>query len=406
MSEQEPVLAPPAALPARAARPFLLHPTVRRLAVVHFVVDWFSNTLPPMLPVIVPRLGLTLASTGMLTMVFQLSSSVAQVLFGGWSDRGHSIKLAWAGLGAAAVGLGLLGLATSWWWLVAGLIVGGLGVAAFHPPGALLAHRFSMGRPGHSMAVYVTSGTMGFALGPIVIAGVAQRYGLQATAWLVFPLVALGAYALRGAKEPPALTGSRPAGLGFAALRPYVKPLALLYFIVVIRGFVSAVVTTFLPVLLARRGASVTMAAAAVTVYFLGGGIGGFFGGTMADTLGHRRVILVSMLGAAPFLVVSPLVSPGLALVCLTVAGFFLQSTLSVNVSFGQLLAPVSAATVASLLMGFAWGLGGLLIPLAGIVADRAGLEPTMVAMGLVPLAGAALAWPLPKSVEGRRSAR
>jgi FSR family fosmidomycin resistance protein-like MFS transporter len=274
-----------------------------------------------------------------------------------------------------------------------------LGVAAFHPPGALLAHRFSQGRPGHSMAVYVTSGTMGFALGPLAVASVAQRFGLTATAWLVLPLVALGVYALGGTKEPPPLTSSRPRGFGFAALRPHAKPLALLYFVVVIRGFVSAVVTTFLPVLLARRGASVTMAAAAVTVYFLGGGVGGFFGGTMADTLGHRRVILVSMLGAAPFLVVSPMVSPGMALVCLTIAGFFLQSTLSVNVSFGQLLAPGSAATVASLLMGFAWGLGGLLIPVAGVVADHVGLVPTMAGLGLVPLVGAALAWPLPKKI-------
>lgn len=387
----------PVPAPARA---FLLHPTVRRLAVAHFVIDWFSNTLPPMLPLLVPRLGLSLAGTGALTMVFQLSSSVSQILFGNWSDCGHAIKLAWAGLAGAAVGLGLLGLATSWWWLVAGLVVGGLGVAAFHPPGALLAHRFSQGRPGHSMAIYVTSGTMGFALGPIAVASVAQRYGLPATAWLVLPLVALGAYALHGAAEPGPVAGTRPRGFGFAALRPYAKPLALLYFIVVIRGFVSAVVTTFLPVLLARRGASVTMAAAAVTVYFLGGGVGGFFGGTMADTLGHRRVILISMLASAPFLVVAPTVSPGAALVCLTIAGFFLQSTLSVNVSFGQLLAPVSAATVASLLMGFAWGLGGLLIPLAGIVADHAGLEPTMVGLGLVPLVGAALAWPLPRRLE------
>ncbi len=389
-------LAGPAPAPARS---FLLHPIVRRLAVAHFVVDWFSNTLPPLLPLLVPRLGLSLAGTGALTMVFQLSSSVSQVLFGGWSDRGHAIKLAWAGLGGAALGLGLLGLAQSWWALVAGLVVGGLGVAAFHPPGALLAHRFSQGRPGHSMAIYVTSGTMGFALGPIVVASVAQRWGLPATAWIVLPVAALGAWALRGTAEPPPLASARPRGFGFAALRPYAKPLTLLYFLVVIRGFVSAVVTTFLPVLLVRRGASVTMAAAAVTVYFLGGGLGGFFGGTMADSLGHRRVILASMLGATPFLVLSPIVPPGATLACLTVAGFFLQSTLSVNVSFGQLLAPVSAATVASLLMGFAWGLGGLLIPIAGVVADRVGLEPTMIGLGLVPLLGAALAWPLPRRV-------
>ena len=134
--------------------------------------------------------------------------------------------------------------------------------------------------------------------------------------------------------------------------------MSLLYFLVVIRGFVSVSVTTFVPVLLARRGASVTLAAAGVAAYFAGGGLGGFFGGSLADTVGHRRVILMSMLLPVPFLVAAPIVPPSLTLVSLALAGFFLQSTLPVNVSFGQLIAPVSAATVASLLMGFAWGLG------------------------------------------------
>ena len=47
-------------------------------------------------------------------------------------------------------------------------------------------------------------------------------------------------------------------------------------------------------------------------------------------------------------------------MVPLAIGGFFLQSTLPVNVMFGQALAPVSAATVSSLMMGFAWGTGGL----------------------------------------------
>jgi FSR family fosmidomycin resistance protein-like MFS transporter len=396
MSESVPVAAG-APVPA-AARVFVLHPIVRRLAVAHFVIDWFSNSLAPLLPLLVPRLGLSLAGAGALTMVYQLSSSVAQIFFGAWSDRGHAIRLAWIGLAAAAVALGTLGLASSWWALVAALVVGGLGVAAFHPPGALLAHRFSRGRPGHSMAIYVTSGTMGFALGPIVIAAVAQRFGIEATVWVAVPVVALGAWALRGLAEPSPL--ARPAarrGFGFRELRPHARPLALLYFIVVVRGFVSAGVSTFLPVLLTRGGASVTLAASAVTVYHLAGGIGGFFGGSMADSIGPRRVILASMLGAVPFLVAAPTVSPAWALACLAVAGFFLQSTLSVNVTFGQAIAPGNAATVASLLMGFAWGLGGLLLPLAGLVADWAGLVPTMVGLGFVPLIGAALAWPLPR---------
>ena len=62
-------------------------------------------------------------------------------------------------------------------------------------------------------------------------------------------------------------------------------------------------------------------------------------------------------------------------MVVLAVGGLFLQSTLPVNVTFGQALAPVSAATVSSLMMGFAWGTGGLSVPLVGLIADRVGIE-------------------------------
>ena len=82
--------------------------------------------------------------------------------------------------------------------------------------------------------------------------------------------------------------------------------------------------------------------------------------------------------------------------------GFFLQSTLPVNVTFGQALAPVSAATVSSLMMGFAWGSGGLSVPFVGMVADRIGIEATLRGLALVPLAAAALAMPLPARAPAR----
>jgi MFS transporter, FSR family, fosmidomycin resistance protein len=82
--------------------------------------------------------------------------------------------------------------------------------------------------------------------------------------------------------------------------------------------------------------------------------------------------------------------------VVLAVGGFFLQSTLPVNVVFGQALAPVSAATVSSLMMGFAWGMGGFSVPIVGAIADRYGIEPTLVGLAFIPLIAAAVSMWLP----------
>jgi nitrate/nitrite transporter NarK len=51
---------------------------------------------------------------------------------------------------------------------------------------------------------------------------------------------------------------------------------------------------------------------------------------------------------------------------------------------------------VSSLMMGFAWGTGGLSVPFVGMLADRIGIERALVVMACMPLAAAALALPLP----------
>jgi FSR family fosmidomycin resistance protein-like MFS transporter len=89
----------------------------------------------------------------------------------------------------------------------------------------------------------------------------------------------------------------------------------------------------------------------------------------------------------------------------LSLGGFLLQSPRSVNVTFGQMIAPISAATVSLLMMGFAWGTGGLAVPLVGMGADRIGIERTLVTMSVVPLVAAARSLPLPagKHADGAR---
>jgi FSR family fosmidomycin resistance protein-like MFS transporter len=72
-----------------------------------------------------------------------------------------------------------------------------------------------------------------------------------------------------------------------------------------------------------------------------------------------------------------------------------------VNVMMGQAIAPVSAATVSSLMMGFAWGTGGLSVPFVGMLADRFGIERALLGLAVVPLIGAACALRLPKSPVG-----
>ena len=374
-----------------------LHRTVLVLASTHFVVDGFGNMLTPLLPLLIVDMNLSLAAAGTLQMCFQLANSVAQLGFGHVADRWRPRVLLLVGPLVCVTAITMIGLAPSAVLLTLVLVAGGLGGAAFHPPAAALAHRFGGARPGLSMSVHITSGTVGQAVAPLIFAPYVQVFGLGMTPALMLPgLIALGVFLLP--RIPPvAALHQHHAGGGMAALRPYARPLSLLYLIIVLRTVAALSFMTFVPVLLTRRGLSLAEAGTAVSVFLFASGVGGFLGGPLADRLGPRRVILLSLLGSIPFLALVPL-APGWALFpALAAGGLLLQCTLPVNVTFGQTIAPVSPATVSSLMMGFAWGSGGLAVPLVGMLADRVGIERTLLAMAFVPLAAAALAVPLPR---------
>ncbi len=371
-----------------------LPPTVLLLATAHLAVDGYTNIYAPLLPLLIPRLDLSLAAAGTLAMGFQLAGSVAQLGFGRLADRWRPRLLVMVGPVVAVLFLSLIGLATSPFMLGAILVAGGLGSAAFHPPAAAAAHRYGGDRPGLAMSVYISGGSLGFSLGPLLFAPFVDRLGLPWTPLLALPgLIVLAFYLPRAPRIEP--ERHRSEG-GLRGLRPYARPLVLLYLIVVLRTLTAFAFTTFVPVMLTRRGLSVAQAGSAFAAYLLTSGIGGFLGGPAADRFGPRRVVILSLVLCTPFLALAPALSGWPFMIVIGIGGFFLLSTLPVNVTYGQLVAPVSPGTVSSLLMGGAWGTAGIAVPIVGLFADRLGIERTLTIMALLPLGAALLAWPLP----------
>jgi FSR family fosmidomycin resistance protein-like MFS transporter len=285
---------------------------------------------------------------------------------------------------------------------------GGLGAAAFHPPAAAVVHRLANDRrKASAMAFHITLGSLGFSLGPLLFAPFAGRFGLTWTPVLMIPGLVLLVLVVRNIPAIQPLRQHHDKG-GLAGLRPYAKPLTLLYAIVVLRTLASLSFATFMPVMLTRRGTSVGVAGASVAIYLFATSLGGFVGGSLADRWGARRMIMGTLLSAVPFLAIAPNFTGWTFVAIVSLGGFLLQSTLPVNVTFGQTLAPISAATVSSLMMGFGWGTAGISVPFVGMLADRIGIEHALMTMAVMPLMAAALAWPLPagtKPVHGTRAA-
>src|SRR5262249_49883705 len=185
-----------------------------------------------------------------------------------------------------------------------------------------------------------------------------------------------------------------------APLRAVQKPLTILCVAVILRSGIQIVFGQFLPLYLFReRGFSIEDAAKALSMFQVAGALGGFLGGHCADRFGGRRVILWSMIGSVPFLAMFFWGHGVTSMVGLALGGLILLFTVPVNVQMGQDLAPAAAGTVSALMMGFAWGLGGLIfVPLIGALSDKLTMQTTMSTMVIFPIIGFLLTLKLPET--------
>jgi FSR family fosmidomycin resistance protein-like MFS transporter len=371
-----------------------LHSSIWKVASTHVVVDAYTNIYAPMLPLLIPHLNLSLATAGTLAMCFQLANSVSQLGFGALADRWRPQMLVIVGPLVAVIVLSLIGLANTPLTLGVILVLGGLGGAAFHPPAAALVYRLADHRKGLAMSAHLSGGSLGFSFAPVLFAPFIAYMGLRYSPLIMIPGLLALSWTLR--QVPPMELPAKHERSTWTTLRPAAVPLTLLYFTIVLRTATTYGFMTFTPTLLTRQGYTIAEASGAVSLYLFASGIGGFLGGPLADRLGARRVIVWTLISAVPFMAVAPHLPPLGFTAMLAVGGLLLQSTLPISVTFAQSFVKGGAATVSSLMMGFAWGMGSLTVPLVGMGADRYGIQPTLAVVAFIPLLAAALAWRLP----------
>ena len=242
------------------------------------------------------------------------------------------------------------------------LVIGGLGGAAFHPPAAALVYKIAdPQRKGTAMSAHLSGGSLGFSFAPVLFAPFSAYMGLRYTPLLMIPGLLALSWTLR--QIPPMTLPGKHERSNLATLRPAAKPLLLLYFTIVLRTATTYGFMTFTPTLLTRQGWSIDEASIAVSLYLFASGVGGFLGGPLSDRIGPRRVIIGTLIGSVPFMALAPHLPPLGFTIMLAFGGLLLQSTLPISVTFAQSFVKGGAATVSSLMMGFAWGMSGLSVP-------------------------------------------
>jgi FSR family fosmidomycin resistance protein-like MFS transporter len=359
----------------------------------HFLNDFYVSFLAPLLPLVVARFDLSLALAGLLATVLTTSAAMSQPLFGAIADRLRRRVFVVTGPALTVAAMGFMGLAPSYGVLILLLLLAGTGTSSFHPQGASTAGEASGRRKGAGLSLFVAGGELGYSLGPLIIAIVVAAHGLEAT-WMV-ALPGLAAAILLWRWIPP--RRERPVRPSSVSLRSdltgVLRPLLVLWLIVVLRSIVISAYQTFLPLLLSGRGSSIVAGGVAVFLFGGIGAIGGVSGGTLSDRIGRRRMMALSLVLSTPLLFLFIRSHGPWAYVFLAAGGIAVYLSAAVTIVMAQELMPHRASVASSIVMGLAWGTAGLSLTAIGALGDVIGLERTLTwVLGLSVVALAAVA--------------
>lgn len=368
------------------------------LTLVHFTGDFYSAFISPLFPLFVTHLGISLTQVGIIAGVMRFLAFIVQPPVGYLADRHPTRAFLLVGLGLTVVFIPLSGMATGFWTLLLAVSLGSFGSSMFHPPATGMVPVYAGHRAGFAMSVFNTGGTLAFGLGPLFVTWYAVRFGLEALPFTMILGLASLVWLFLVVPVPPS---EELRSRGFVdslrqSLGAVWKGVAVIWAAMFLRAVVGQSFITFLPVWYVGKGYSAVSAGFVVSLFTVAGTVSGLLAGMASDRVGFKPVFFFTHGLMAPVLWLLLHSQGGWVYAGAALAGGMSLATLPVAVVMAQTLAPRGRSMVASLMMGFAYGLGGLVSPLVGWLADTYSVQSVLGVICFLPIATLPLIWRFP----------
>jgi FSR family fosmidomycin resistance protein-like MFS transporter len=358
------------------------------LTLVHFIGDFYSSFISPIFPVFVEKLSLSMAQVGIIAGTMRFLAFIVQPSVGYVADRYPSRSFALGGLLLTVLFIPLSGLSPSFFVLILLLAIGSVGSSMFHPSVTGMVPVYAGRNSGFSMSIFNTGGTLAFGVGPLFITWFVAQYGLSAMPATM--LIGLGVliYLYRVLPIPE---GEELKTSGFInsikdSLGEVWKAILLIWCVMVLRAVVGQSFMTFMPVLLVQNGYPLVGVGVVTSLFVVAGTLSGLAAGYLSDKTGFKPIFYWAHGLMTPALILFLSLSGNWIYLGAFIAGMFVLATLPIGVVMAQQLAPRGRSMVASLMMGFAYGLGGVISPVVGKLSDLFSIQTVLMYLAFAPL--------------------
>ena len=376
----------------------------------HLLNDMIQSVIPALYPLLKDKFGFTFAQIGIITLVFQMTSSVFQPFVGNYADRHPQPYSLALGMCFTLAGLLALAFAPGFIAILLSVALIGCGSSVFHPEASRVAQLASGGRKSLAQSIFRVGGNGGSAVGPLLAALIVMPYGQHAVGW--FALAAMLAAALLARvgcwyslmlKRLKAAHGRRAAATCTLPAKTVRMALAILVLMIFSKYFFNACMTSYFTFFLIDKfGVSVQESQYCLFAYLAAFAAGTLLGGFLGDRYGRKYVILFSILGAAPFTLLLPYLNLAGTAIMSVLTGLIIASAFSAIVVYATDLKPDKVGMIAGVFFGLMFGLGGIGSAFFGWLADFTSIEFIFKVSTWLPILGIIAIW-LPDVRPGRQ---
>ena len=381
-------------------QPTITEGTVYSMLVIcsisHFLNDMIQSIIPSIYPIIKDKFDFSFALIGIITLVFQMTSSILQPFTGLYADKHPRPYALSVGMCFTLAGLLLLAFAEDYLLILLSVSIVGLGSSIFHPTASRVVQLASGGKKSLAQSIFQVGGNGGSAIGPLLAAVIILPYGQHSISWFSLAallsaviMIRLGAwYKARMAYAAGHRHHAPAAANGISRRTKYVALLILVLLVFSKYFYTSCITSYFTFFLIDKFGISVQSSQLCLFVFLAAFAIGTVAGGVLGDRYGRQYVIWFSILGAAPFAIAMPFANLTWTIVCTFLSGLIIASAFSSIVVYATDLMPDKVGLIAGIFFGLMFGLGGLGSAFFGWLADKTSVEFIFQISAFLPLLG------------------